>query len=124
MDIDTTSLKPIFIQIADWIEDQIMNGTLEEGMQIPSTNQLAAHYQINPATAGKGINLLVSEGIVYKKRGIGMFIAEGAYEKIHKKRRLQFEQETLPILLTEAKRLGIGAKELIAMILRQEQKEQ
>ena len=117
MEVDPTSLKPIFIQIAEWIEEQIMNHSLHEGDQIPTTNQLALEYQINPATAGKGINLLVGEGILYKKRGIGMFVADGAYKKIHQKRNSHFEKETLPIVLSDAKQLGITKEELINMIV-------
>lgn len=118
MEVDATSLKPIFIQISEWVEDQILQGALFEGEQVPSTNQLAAQYQINPATAGKGINLLVSDGIIYKKRGIGMFVSEGACNKILQKRKLQFEQEILPLFLTETTKLGISKEELFKMIER------
>jgi DNA-binding transcriptional regulator YhcF (GntR family) len=88
--LDLSSDKSIYIQIAESIENEILLGNLKEEEQAPSTNQFAKAYQINPATAGKGLNLLVDEGILYKKRGIGMFVAKGAREKILKKRQIAF----------------------------------
>lgn len=111
-----TSLKPIFIQIADWVEDEIIRCNIKEGDQVPSTNQFAAQFQINPATAGKGINLLVEEGILYKKRGIGMFVTEGALQKIQTKRRERFVDEYIMVLLEEAKKLGIEKNDVVTMI--------
>lgn len=108
--------KPIFLQIAERIENDIIEGRIREGEQIPSTNQFAAFYQINPATAAKGIHRLVEEGILYKKRGIGMFVADGAREKLLEKRRKQFFEKYVLSLLKEAAKLGIGKEELIAMI--------
>lgn len=113
---EDTTLKPIFIQIADWVEDEIMKGNIKEGDQIPSTNQFATQFQINPATAGKGMNRLVEDGIIYKKRGIGMFVEEGAFTKIQTKRRKRFESEYIAVMVEEAKKIGIEKKELIAMI--------
>lgn len=110
--------KPIFLQIAEHIEDEIINNTLREGEQVPSTNQFAAHYQINPATAAKGINLLVDEGILYKKRGIGMFIAEGARQQLIAKRKQQFYDEYVLTMLKEAKKLNISIDDLMHMIQR------
>lgn len=116
---DDQSLKPIFIQIADWVEDEIIKKTIKEGDQIPSTNQFAAQFQINPATAGKGINRLVEDGIIYKKRGIGMFVEEGAFQRVQTKRRKRFETEVVAMMLEEAKKIGIDKKELIEMIEKQ-----
>ena len=82
--------KSIYLQIAESIEDDILQKIIEEEMQVPSTNQLAAMYRINPATAANGINMLVNEGILYKKRGIGMFVSQGAVEKIRSKRKTAF----------------------------------
>ena len=76
--LDFSNEKSIYLQIAESIEDDIIRGVIEEETQIPSTNQMAVMYKINPATAGKGINLLVDRGILYKRRGIGMFVAAGA----------------------------------------------
>ncbi len=113
---EETSLKPIFIQIADWVEDEIMKKNLKEGDQVPSTNQFAVQFQINPATAGKGINLLVEDGILYKKRGIGMFVNDGAFKVVQTKRRRKFESEYIAVMLEEAKKIGIDKKDLIRMI--------
>jgi len=110
--------KPIFLQIAERIENDIIEGRIREGEQIPSTNQFAAFYQINPATAAKGIHRLLEEGILYKKRGIGMFVAEGAQAKLLEKRRQQFFEKYVTGLLKEAAKLGIRKEELIAMIQR------
>ena len=114
--LDLSSDKSIYVQIADSIENEILLGNLKEEDQAPSTNQFAKAYQINPATAGKGLNLLVEEGILYKKRGLGMFVAEGARKKILKKRQSIFFKEVLPEIITEAERLEITAKDIIKYI--------
>ncbi|NLC76083.1 MAG: GntR family transcriptional regulator [Clostridia bacterium] len=108
--------KPIYVQIAEWIEDDILKGNLAEGEQVYSTNQFAKMFQINPATAAKGINLLVEEGILFKKRGIGMFVAEGAKKMIIDKRKQRFVQETIAELFQEARKLGISKEELLILI--------
>jgi DNA-binding transcriptional regulator YhcF (GntR family) len=82
-----------------------------------STNELAKLYSINPATAAKGVNLLVEAGILYKKRGIGMFVAKGAKEEIKKKRKSQFYENYIAVMLSEAERLGISREELVHMIM-------
>lgn len=110
---DLSTDKSIYVQIAEIIENEILLGNLKEEEQAPSTNQFAKVYQINPATAGKGLNLLVDEDILYKKRGIGMFVSVGAREKILKKRQNVFFEEVLPELVTEANRLEISKDELI-----------
>lgn len=108
--------RPIFVQIAEGIENDILAGVLAEEAQVPSTNEFAAFYRINPATAGKGVNLLVEAGILYKKRGIGMFVAEGSRERLVAKRRDQFQSEFVRPLLAEASKLGISANQLSEMI--------
>lgn len=110
--------RPIFAQIAERIENDIIDGTLPEESQVPSTNQFAAFFKINPATAGKGVNLLVDQGILYKKRGIGMFVAEGARQKLLEKRQEQFYEHYVSKLLQEAKKLDIPNERLIEMIRR------
>ena len=112
----------IYVQISQMIETDILRGILLEEERVPSTNELAKLYTINPATAAKGINLLVEEGTLYKKRGIGMFVATGAVERIRAKRKESFYQKRLSELLTEAERLGITRQELAAHILREETK--
>ncbi len=114
--LDLSSDKSIYVQIAEIIENDILLGNLKEEEQAPSTNQFSKVYQINPATAGKGLNILVEEGILYKKRGIGMFVAEGARKKIIKKRQSSFFKEILPEIITEADRLEITIDELIDYI--------
>lgn len=108
--------RPIFLQIAERIEDDIIEGTLEEEAQAPSTTQIAAFYHINPATAAKGVNLLVDEGILYKKRGIGMFVATGAKAIALTKRKEQFYEQYIVSLMREASRLGITTEQLNDMI--------
>jgi len=108
--------KPIFVQIAEQIENDIIDGVYLPETQVPSTNEFAAFYRINPATAGKGVNLLVDEGVLYKKRGIGMFVSDGARERLVAKRRDAFREEYLRPLLAEAAKLGIGPDQLSNMI--------
>ena len=112
-----TQEKSIYIQIKEMIEDDILRDVLLEEERVPSTNELARLYAINPATAAKGVNLLVDEGILYKKRGIGMFVATGAKAQIQGKRREQFYANYVKSLMAEAMSLGITKKELVAMIL-------
>ena len=108
--------RPIFQQIAEQIENDIISGVLPEETQVPSTNEFAAFHRINPATAGKGVNVLVDEGILYKKRGIGMFVAEGARARLVADRRDQFRDQFLTPLLAEAAKLGISQDELATML--------
>lgn len=116
MKLNLDDSKPIFQQIADYISDSIIQGAFLEGEQIPSTNQFAAQFQINPATAAKGINQLVDQEILFKKRGIGMFVAEGAREKlIHYHRRLFYDEYVKP-LLKEAEKLKLTNEEVIDLI--------
>ncbi len=111
-----TQEKSIYLQIAEMIENDILREVLLEEEQAPSTNELARLYAINPATAAKGVNLLVDEGILYKKRGIGMFVTTGAKDKIRTKRRQSFYADYIERLLGEARSLGITKAELIRMI--------
>jgi DNA-binding transcriptional regulator YhcF (GntR family) len=108
--------RPIFVQIAEEIENAIIDGSLSEESQVPSTNELAAFHRINPATAAKGINQLVADGILYKKRGIGMFVSPGARAKLRDRRREQFADRYLRPLIVEARKLGISTAEVKDMI--------
>lgn len=108
--------KSIYIQIKEMIENDILRDILMEEERVPSTNELARLYTINPATAAKGINLLVDTGILYKKRGIGMFVAKGAKEMIRGERKEQFFDNYVKSLVAEAESIGISKKELITMI--------
>jgi GntR family transcriptional regulator len=107
---------PLFVQIAEQLADDIVDGVLAEGARAPSTNELAAFYRINPATAAKGINMLVDDGVLEKRRGIGMFVADGAQEQLRARRRKQFAEEYLDPMLAEAGRLGIDTDTLVTLI--------
>lgn len=110
------SSKPIFMQVRELIEDQIVNDQLKEGDQAPSTNQLVSFYKINHATVSKGINQLVEEGILFKKRGIGMFVAEGAKQTLMGQRKEAFVDNYVKSLVQEANKLGITQAEVIELI--------
>ncbi len=107
---------PLFAQVAERLAGEIADGGLAEGARVPSTNELAAFYRINPATAAKGINLLADEGLLEKRRGIGMFVTAGARASLLARRRAEFTDRYVEPLLTEATRLGIDADELIGLI--------
>jgi GntR family transcriptional regulator len=107
---------PLFVQVADRLAGQIADGGLAEGERVPSSNELAAFYRINPATAAKGINVLADDGLLEKRRGIGMFVAAGARQRLLARRRAEFTERYLDPLLSEAARLGIDTDELLALI--------
>jgi GntR family transcriptional regulator len=113
-DLDENS--PIFFQVAERLSDEIADGGLAEGERVPSANELSAFYRINPATAAKGINLLADDGLLEKRRGIGMFVAAGARARLLEERRKRFAERYVDPLVNEATRLGIGTDELIAMV--------
>ena len=108
----------IYLQIARMLEDDILRGIYQEGEQVPSTNELARSYNINPATAAKGINLLVADGILYKKRGIGMFVAPGAGETVRQKRKDALYDGFVKPLVKEGSSLSLTREELLAMVTR------
>ncbi|PPA69101.1 GntR family transcriptional regulator [Jeotgalibacillus proteolyticus] len=108
--------KPIFMQIKDRIEDQIVNDQLKTDDQIPSTTQLVTFYKINHLTVAKGINLLVEAGVIYKKRGVGMFVAEGAKEMLIEQRKKSFVDQFMLPMIQEAQKLGIPEDELTRLI--------
>lgn len=110
--------KPIFVQIAEFIENEIIDGTMAEESQAPSTNELAGFYRINPATAAKGVGRLVDDGVLYKRRGIGMFVSTGARELLRGRRTEEFYRQYVRPLTAEARKLGIGAGQLEEMIRR------
>src|SRR5271167_4481407 len=107
---------PLFVQIADRLAGEIADGGLAEDERVPSMNELAAFYRINPATAAKGLNLLADDGLLEKRRGIGMFVVTGARKQLLAQRRNQFASRYVEPLLTEAARLGIGTDEVVALV--------
>ena len=107
---------PIYIRIVEGIKDHILSGDLKEETQLPSTTYLSKEYKINIATVNKAMNELVDEGLVYKKRGIGMFVKEGATDKLIADRRSTFKERYIKATLIEAKRLNYSAEELQAIV--------
>jgi DNA-binding transcriptional regulator YhcF (GntR family) len=107
---------PIFSQVAEQLADQIADGGLAEGERVPSSNELAAYYRINPATAAKGINVLTDEGVLEKRRGIGMFVAAGARQRLLDERRKRFTERYIEPMVAEAGRLGIDAEALVELV--------
>lgn len=116
MKISNTSNTPIFIQIANLIEEQILNGVYTEDMQIISTNELSSLLKINPNTILKGMNLLVDESILYKKRGLGIFVSKDALSIIKKKRLDDFNDKYIKSLVNEARKLNISEDEIVEKI--------
>ena len=110
--------RPLFVQIAESVEDSIVDGSLGDDDRAPSTNELAAFYRINPATAAKGVNMLVEKGVLAKRRGIGMFVAPGARAQLIAERRGAFADRYIDPLLAEASALGLDADDL-AQLLRE-----
>ena len=107
---------PIYIRIVEGIKDAILNGELKEDSRIPSTTYLSTTYKINIATVNKAINILVDEDLVYKKRGIGMFVKAGAKEKLIAKRRETFKDYYIKTTMIEAKRLGLTDEDIQKMV--------
>ncbi|MEL5991140.1 GntR family transcriptional regulator [Microbacterium phosphatis] len=108
--------KPLFVQIAERIEDSIVDGSLPERDQAPSTNELAAFYRINPATAAKGVAMLVDKSVLEKRRGIGMFVSDGARELLLRERRDAFADRYITPLIDEARRIGLSPTDLAALV--------
>jgi DNA-binding transcriptional regulator YhcF (GntR family) len=112
---------PIFQQLAAKIADDIVSGTYAEETAVPSATDFALFHQMNPATASKGVSMLVEIGVLYKRRGIGMFVAAGARDLLLRQRHEQFRAQYIQPLLKEAAVLGIPANELHSMIDDEEQ---
>ncbi|MFR6024489.1 MAG: GntR family transcriptional regulator [Oscillospiraceae bacterium] len=110
--------RPIFLQLAEMLEEGIISGAYPEEGQIPSITEFSATLKINPATALKGINLLVDEGLVYKKRGVGMFVATGARDALLKKRQESFYTDRVRPVAREASSLGLTLPELTRLVER------
>ncbi|UTY39930.1 GntR family transcriptional regulator [Allocoprobacillus halotolerans] len=118
MHINTNSETPIFIQIAQQIEDSIFTGVFEEESKIPSTNEMSILLNINPHTVLKGMNILVEEHILYKKRGLGMFVKTGAVQQIKEKRQHLFYSQYIETMINEAKKLNMTKQEIMSLIER------
>lgn len=118
MDLRFEEERPIFIQLAEQLEDGILAGAFPEESQIPSTTEISVRFKMNPATALKGINILVEENIIYKKRGLGMFVSKGAVKVLREKRKSQFFERYVVSMASEARRLDISVDEVLEMIKR------
>lgn len=108
--------KPIYEQIRDWLADQIIDETLGEDDKVPSTNEIVTFFKVNHITVSKGVTELVENGVLYKKRGVGMFVAEGARDKLLEARRDGFVEEYLKPMLEEAKKLDLTEEDIQTMI--------
>ncbi|MET3944647.1 GntR family transcriptional regulator [Corynebacterium mucifaciens] len=108
--------EPLFVQVASFVADLIVDGTLKPGEQAPSTNQLAQFHEINPATARKGLALLVDDHVLEKRRGLGMFVTDGARDRILEKRREDFAGDYIAPLIDEALHLGYTRSDLHDLI--------
>jgi DNA-binding transcriptional regulator YhcF (GntR family) len=108
--------KPIYVQIKDWLADQIIDETIETHDKIPSTNEIVTYFKVNHITVSKGVTQLVEDGILYKKRGVGMFVEEGAREKLLKVRREEFVEDYLKPMLDEAEKLELTKEDIQQLI--------
>lgn len=111
-----TDAEPLFVQIASFVADLIVDGSLKPGEQAPSTNELAQFHEINPATARKGLALLVDDHVLEKRRGLGMFVTDGARDRILAKRREDFAGDFIAPLIDEAVHLGYTRSDLHDLI--------
>ena len=116
MNLNLDGTKPIYLQISEWLEREILNGNFESDQKIYSQYQLAEIFNINPATAAKGLNILVDENILYKKRGLGMFVTSTAKEMILTKGKNETLKKLVQEIVLEAERLNVSKAELIEMI--------
>ncbi|MCW3489047.1 GntR family transcriptional regulator [Dethiobacter alkaliphilus] len=116
MKLNADGMTPIYVQIAEWLETEILTGSLSQEEKVYSQYQLAEMYNINPATAAKGLKILADEGILYKKRGLGMFVSPNAQQMIQEKRKNQTLRHLVVDLVLEAERLGIEDDELTDII--------
>lgn len=118
MKFNFDSPKPIYLQVAEQLEEAIFTGIYRAGEQVPSTTEMSKEFHINPATALKGMNRLVTAQIIEKRRGVGMFVTATAAETIRQKRRAQFYERYVNRFTAEAKKLNLSETELIALVTR------
>ncbi len=122
MILNSNSMKPIYVQIAEYLEGEILRDSIRPDEKIYSQYQLAEMFNINPATAAKGLNLLADEDILYKRRGLGMFVAADAKKIILTKRTNTKLKELIEETVREARQLGVSKEELIEMIQKEGEK--
>jgi DNA-binding transcriptional regulator YhcF (GntR family) len=104
---------PIYRQIAGQLREDLVTGALSDDEQVMSTNQYAAFHRINPATVAKAFQELVDVGLLYKRRGLGMFVTPGAGERLREERRARFFEDVLTPVIAEAERLAIPVDDIV-----------
>ncbi len=109
--------EKVYVQIAKTLENEIISGAIKEGDVILSTHLCAERFSVNPATAAKGVGLLTAAGVLEKKRGIGLFVAQGARDAIMERRKKEFRETKVAELLAEAHMLGISKTDLLAILM-------
>lgn len=118
MKFDENSEIPLYLQVAENIENLIFTKVYHKEQQVMSTTEISSTYKVNPATVLKGMNLLVERNILYKKRGLGLFVCEGAYELILNQRKENFSKDYIEPLIIESKKIGLDIDEVIEWIKR------
>ena len=118
MHFDFDGNTPLYLQVAEQIEEAILTNGFKSGEQVPSTTEISREFHINPATVLKGMNILVNDEIIEKRRGLGMFVLEGARERITDKRRTQFYEDNIQPLINAARQIGLSEAVLAEMIKR------
>jgi GntR family transcriptional regulator len=114
--LDFDNVKPIYLQIAEEIEDDIITGNLKEGQQAYSQLILARELNVNPATAAKGINILVQKGILEKQRGLSMIVSTGARKMLLSEKKDKYFMDLIKQLISEAKKLELPQEKVIEII--------
>lgn len=118
MRFDYEDSTPLYLQVANQIEESILTEAFKENEQIPSTTEISKTFNMNPATVLKGMNLLVDKQLIEKKRGRGMFVPAGAREKVQAERKINFFQEKIQPVIREAQQLNVSKSELLLLIER------
>ena len=112
--------QPIYWQLKERTIAMILDGTLEEGAALPSVRTVASDFQLNPITVSKSYQALVDEELVEKRRGLGMFVREGARKKLMESERQKFLEEEWPAMVTRIRQLGLDVTKLLQHVTEQE----
>lgn len=116
MKLDFDSDTPIYLQIAEMIREAILAGDIQEGEAIPSVRQISVEQNLNPQTVLNATQLLINENLIEKKRGLGMFVTDGARSQLQKSESERFRQQEIPGLIDRAKLLNISKDKLVQMV--------
>ena len=112
--------QPIYWQLKERTIAMILDGTLEEGVALPSVRTVASDFQLNPITVSKSYQALVDEDLVEKRRGLGMFVCEGARQKLTESEREKFLSEEWPAMVTRIYQLGLDLNKLLQSVIKEE----